>query len=251
MANDTPRIIQKDLGLVTAYGYALAGGYEGTEQQFIEDFAKLMQGRMHNDYTFTTIAEMNAAIQAGQIEDGATIYCKEEKGTINNEVRQEDISDLFTAYDDCCTPNVYSTDCGNITFISLQLYLAKTITIPYKSDYAFISALDLDYETYSYLEPCILDKFFGNQKHAEIIGYSADPFQLDEYYPNSMEVKRNTSIQPYVNISHNFDNSINIKYVLRNQSREDVTITKSAKLIIDHFFINRKSVPAPFYNNGG
>jgi len=38
-------IIQKDLGLVTAYGYALAGGYQGTEEQFKQDFAALMKGQ--------------------------------------------------------------------------------------------------------------------------------------------------------------------------------------------------------------
>ena len=38
-------IIQKDLGLVTAYGYALAGGYQGTEEQFKRDFAALMSGQ--------------------------------------------------------------------------------------------------------------------------------------------------------------------------------------------------------------
>ena len=38
-------IIQKDLGLVTAYGYALAGGYQGTEEQFKVDFAALMSGQ--------------------------------------------------------------------------------------------------------------------------------------------------------------------------------------------------------------
>lgn len=48
MANTTPEVITKDLGLVTAYGYALAGGYTGTEEQFKSDFAKLMQGNKDN-----------------------------------------------------------------------------------------------------------------------------------------------------------------------------------------------------------
>lgn len=31
----------KDLGIVTAYGYARAGGYEGTEQEFKELLASM------------------------------------------------------------------------------------------------------------------------------------------------------------------------------------------------------------------
>lgn len=40
--------IQKDLGLVTAYGYALAGGYQGTEEQFKQDFAALISGQYNS-----------------------------------------------------------------------------------------------------------------------------------------------------------------------------------------------------------
>ena len=38
-------VIQKDLGIVTAYGYALAGGYQGTEAQFETAFAALLSGQ--------------------------------------------------------------------------------------------------------------------------------------------------------------------------------------------------------------
>ena len=35
--------INKNLGTVTAYGYALAGGFEGTEAEFEEYLASLME----------------------------------------------------------------------------------------------------------------------------------------------------------------------------------------------------------------
>lgn len=49
-------IIQKDLGLVTAYGYALAGGYQGTEEQFKQDFAALMNGHYKADVEIKDIS---------------------------------------------------------------------------------------------------------------------------------------------------------------------------------------------------
>lgn len=242
MANDTPRIIQKDLGLVTAYGYALVGGYEGTEQQFIEDFAKLMQGRMHNDYTFTTIAEMNAAIQAGQIEDGATIYCKEEKGTINNKVRQEDVSDLFES--NVCDFKVFETDCGNNTFATVSFRFNTDVVLPrandgFVMDYPIISALAVDYDTCDFLLPCSNS---DSHSTAHIIGFSGENYGWNTL---GKEYRNNQNIRPFQWYSTNAETEkVTIHYGLRNFDQDnDITIERTCILIIDHFFISRKSTP--------
>ena len=117
MANTTPQIIQKDLGLVTAYGYALAGGYQGTEAEFIEDFGKLMNGRIHSDFTFDTIAQMNAAIQTGSVPENATIYCKEETGSAFSVKIYTGENYYSNSYADSIA---YITVCGNITHVSIR-----------------------------------------------------------------------------------------------------------------------------------
>lgn len=96
-------IIQKDLGLVTAYGYALAGGYQGTEEQFKIDFANLMAGR-YSGSQYTSYAY--------------------------NRTSSSDIDNPFVLENGNAQINYFDVGCyGNITHLSMRIELTDDTLI--------------------------------------------------------------------------------------------------------------------------
>lgn len=240
MAN-TPQVIQKDLGLVTAYGYALAGGYQGTEAEFITDFTRLMNGRVHSDYTFDTIAQMNAAILAGQVEENATIYCKEEKGNNNMQVRiLPTRTDLFDGRGQVLVETsilVY----GNITYLRNVVTALEDIewsgvvgSMWFFCDYdKHNPGDDIDY----ILSPESVGVPQGSSAHDL---YTCGLVSID--YSNYNYPFRNKLVYTFYQYDdHTAEENprIYICYGLENASGEKINIPKDSQFAINHVFINR------------
>lgn len=124
-------VIQKDLGLVTAYGYALAGGYTGSEEQFKTDFAALMSGQYTalgnkpsiNNVTLTgnkTTAEIIPLDKNTlEIQNGLLTAI----GGGGADYERVDVASSFSAgfnFENGTINHVYVNRYGRITFLDIQ-----------------------------------------------------------------------------------------------------------------------------------
>lgn len=166
MAQDD--IIQKDLGLVTAYGYALAGGYQGTEEQFKRDFAALMSGQYtalgsKPSINGVTLVGNKTSADLG-IQTGATLH--EYSTRFSSDVTLS--SEPFTAWDENIEyvfSDLYTY--GNISYLSLSVKLANDITV---SHYGFTGL-------------CLFEKPSSTE----------DKELFKKYYPISLRASYNSS----------------------------------------------------------
>ena len=230
----TGDIITKDLGLVTAYGYALAGGYEGTEAQFKEDFAALMSGQytaLGNKPSINgvTLTGNKTSADLG-ISGGADLeYFYQSDITKEPFVPDSNFATLSSMY-------VY----GNISSLSLTLTAKKAITISAGETSAAITARLSDgrISAADLCKYCPAEKLTGTRggttsySYAEVVGLASNlnP-DIGEY------------LTPYTYCNHTISSGelteLWMWYRLENISSESYTIPSGTVIVIDNFFLNR------------
>ena len=143
MANDTPKVIQKDLGIVTAYGYALAGGYQGTEAQFIQDFNAMISGQynalgnkpsingvtLQGNKTSANLGLQNALTAGENITIVNDVISATGGGGGSFTFEQIDVSDYFIG-ENTAVVEAKAFVCGSLTYLAaaIQLGAAQSVS---------------------------------------------------------------------------------------------------------------------------
>jgi hypothetical protein len=200
-------IIQKDLGLVTAYGYALAGGYQGTEEQFKIDFANLMAGRYSG-------SELNR-------------YAAESA---------EDEPFIPQRNGDICGTSIMTY--GNISFTKLRYIFKSSITISKNTVFTMCIA-DIDdgiigvqefekYLVFPMLHPSSIGS--GSIGNVELIGLSS---YVDEKFKNKI------SVGSYNDISFRYPNIVERMSMGYNfRALETINVDVDDYIDVEHVFMN-------------
>lgn len=200
-------IIQKDLGLVTAYGYALAGGYQGTEEQFKCDFAALMNGEMCRSYDYTDTSKFS----------------------------QEpfSISPNFPA--SFCSSHLYTY--GNISFLTISMQLSDSLTVN-SGSYVELCRCDSrgnignfrDSLKYMQRWASVRNTVGGGGTYdvVEMIGFS------DALNPNI-----GNSFRLWSYVYESWGEYIISSYSMKNVTNSDITLPANTNIVFQDIFLNR------------
>lgn len=216
MANEAPNVIQKDLGLVTAYGYALAGGYTGTEAQFIEDFNALISGQY-------SALKNKPSINGVELDGDKT---SEELGIQTQIVTEtyKDLTDLFTSnYGDTYTSILR---CGQLTHLTISTILSEDTAIRGGLGLCVATVYsDKDADMIQRLRPkTVGDRYCGILGFEQYGSHSA--FDSTLYYPDFW-------------ITRDVDGTrVQFHYSVNRWAGDYPTIPSGKVITFSHFFIN-------------